>query len=163
MIRVNVKPELLRWTHVRTSTSMDTLTQRFPNYPKWENGEAEQTLLQVEQLAKLVHTQVGYFFLSSPSDEPLPIRDSRTVENAPLRRLSLSLRKTLYLCQQRQDWVRDFERVDGVRPLKFIGSMKLASKFKTVTTGIRRSLHLELDDRRNLPKRLGVSLQQPTL
>ena len=110
MIRVEVKPKLLRWARERASMDADALAHRFQKDHEWESGDVHPTLKQLEKLAKTVHAPFGYFFLSEPPDEPFPIPDFRTMGGAPVGRPSPDLLDTLYLCLRRQDWYRDFGR-----------------------------------------------------
>jgi len=52
MLRVEVKPELLRWARERAMFDLDALAHRFPGLPAWESGEAHPTLKQLESFAK---------------------------------------------------------------------------------------------------------------
>ncbi|MEP6636237.1 MAG: hypothetical protein ABJB97_05885 [Acidobacteriota bacterium] len=36
MIRVDIKPDLLRWSRERAGYNLDTLAERFPNLAAWE-------------------------------------------------------------------------------------------------------------------------------
>lgn len=38
MIRVDIKPELLRWARERAGYTPDTIAERFPNLSAWEQG-----------------------------------------------------------------------------------------------------------------------------
>ena len=96
--------------------------KRFPKYREWESGEKQPTFKQLEQLAKATHAPVGSFFVSQPLQEPVPIPDLRTVGNRFIDRPSVDLLDTVYLCQQRQDWYRDYARMEGEEPLPFVGS-----------------------------------------
>ena len=151
MIRAPVKPELLRWARERAGLEMEALTRRFPRYREWENGAAQPTLKQVEDLAKATQAAVGYFFLTEPPDESLPIPDLRTVGSVPLRRPSPNLLSTIYLCQQRQEWYREFARTDVEKPLSFVGSETRTSDIERAGTRIRNSLKLDLAARAALP------------
>lgn len=71
-------------------------------------GEAQPTLKQLEDFARLTHTAIGYFFLPEPPALALPVPDFRTLRDEELREPSSALLDTLYLCQQRQDWYRDY-------------------------------------------------------
>ena len=110
MIKVEVRPEMLRWAYERAGFTVDDLSIRIPQLPAWENGEKQPTLKQLEGFAKATHTPVGYLFLAEPPVERVPIPDFRTVSGARVRRPSPDLLDTLYMCQQRQDWYRDFAR-----------------------------------------------------
>ena len=151
MIRAPVKPELLRWARERAGLEVEALTRRFPRYREWENGAAQPTLRQVEDLAKATQAAVGYFFLTAPPDESLPIPDLRTVGSVPMGRPSPNLLSTIYLCQQRQEWYREFANTEGDGPLSFVGSETPASDIEQAATRIRSSLKLDLAARATLP------------
>ena len=46
ILRVNVRPELLRWARKRSGIERDALVKRFPKYREWESGESRPTLKQ---------------------------------------------------------------------------------------------------------------------
>ena len=133
MIRVPVEPKRLRWARERAGVEADALARRFVKYPEWESGAIQPTLNQIEALAKAVHAPVGYFFLSEPPEEPLPIPDFRTVGARLPVRPSTNLLSTVYLCQQRQEWYREFARLEGEGPLEFVGSATLRSNIVNCT------------------------------
>ena len=150
MMRVEVKPELLRWARERAGLEVNELAHRFSKYREWETGEAQPTLKQLERFAKTTHAAIGYFFLSEPPDEPFPIPDYRTMGGQPVGRPSPDLLDTLYLCLRRQDWYRDFARMEGEEPLAFVGSVSTASEIERVAAEIRSALRLNLEERRTL-------------
>lgn len=151
MIRVSVKPQLLCWARERAGIDTDQLVRRFPKYLDWEAGNAQPTLKQLEKFARTTHAPIGYLFLPEPPEEPLPIPDFRTIGGAPLGRPSPDLLDTIYLCQRRQDWYREFARMEGQESLAFVGSANPASSIEATAAGIRTALHLDLDERRALP------------
>src|SRR4051812_37960778 len=117
MDRVVVKPEMFRWAWERAGFEPGALADRFPRLEVWERGEAQPTLKQLESLAQATHTPVGYLFLPEPPVERVPIPDFRTMGSERLGRPSADLLDTVYLCQQRQEWYRDFARTEGEAPL----------------------------------------------
>ena len=150
-MRVEIRPELLRWARERAGIGIHALTRRFPKYREWESGKVRPTLKQLERFARTTHAPIGGFFLSEPLDEPVPIPDFRTIGSSPLERLSPNLLDTIYLCQRRQDWYRDFMHMTGEDRLTFVGSASLTSAIETVAAQIRHALHLDLEERRALP------------
>ena len=122
MDRVAIKPELLRWALDRVGLDVADLEHKFPRLAAWERSEAQPTLKQVEAFAKATHTPVGYLFLDKPPVEKVPIPDFRTVDNEHMGHPSPDLLETIYVCQQRQEWYRDFARSMGETPLAFVGS-----------------------------------------
>lgn len=151
MNRVTVKPEMLRWACNRAGQSAASLRGRFPKLDLWERGEKQPTLKQLEGFAKATHTPVGYLFLPEPPVERVPIPDFRTVAHERIDHPSPDLLDTLYLCQQRQEWYRDFARSMGEAPLAFVGSVRVADEVVQTAALIRHALALDIDERRQMP------------
>ena len=93
MIRVEVRPEMLRWARERAGLTVGDLERRFPKLERWERGEARPTLKQLEGLAKATRTPVGYLFLPEPPVEQVPIPDFRTIGNTLLGNPTPDLRE----------------------------------------------------------------------
>lgn len=151
MNRVAVRPELLRWALERSGRSVEGLAAKFPRLSAWERGEAQPTLKQLEQFARATYTPVGYFFLREPPLERVPIPDFRTLPGAHRDRPSPDLLDTIYLCQQRQEWYRDFARTMGEPPLPFAGSVRVEDDVVATAAAIRRSLGFDTAERARMP------------
>lgn len=150
-MHVDVKPELLRWVRERSMIEHDALDLRFPKLRSWEQRETQPTLRQLEEFARATHTPIGYFFLPEPLDEQVPIPDFRTIAGARVQRPSPDLLDTIYLCQQRQEWYREFARMAGARTLDFVGSASVSSDVEGTATQIRQKLRFDLEQRRAMP------------
>lgn len=148
MNRVPVKPAMLRWARERSGRSLAALRERLPQLERWESGEASPTLKQLERFARATYTPIGYLFLQEPPIERVPIPDFRTIGNERLERPSADLLDTIYLCQQRQEWYRDFARTEGEGPLPFVSSVTLASDVEETGARIRHALGFDLEERR---------------
>jgi len=85
MIRVGVRPEMLRWARERGGFSVAGLSGRFPHLETWERGEVRRTLKQRESFAKATYAPADFLFLQEPAVEGIPIPDLRTVGNATIR------------------------------------------------------------------------------
>ena len=151
MTRVEVQPELFRWARERAGHDLDSLAGRFEKLPLWESGDALPTLKQLESFAKAVHVPIGYLFLAEPPEERVPVPDFRTMRNRRAGGPSPDLLDTIYLCQQRQDWYRDFARTVGDRPLSFIGSVRHGDDVVRTAERIRMELRFDLEERRRIP------------
>jgi Zn-dependent peptidase ImmA (M78 family)/transcriptional regulator with XRE-family HTH domain len=147
MVRVPVRPELLQWARTRASLPLGALVRRFPRLDRWERGEERPTLKQLESFAKATHTPVGYLFLQEPPEEHIPIPDFRTALAQNRSRPSPDLLETIYICQQRQEWYRDFARSVGDGPLAFVGSVRVKSSIERTAESIRRALGFDLGAR----------------
>jgi Zn-dependent peptidase ImmA (M78 family) len=66
-------------------------------------------------------------------------------------RPSADLLDTIYLCQQRQEWYRDFARSTGEDPLAFVGSISMNDDVVTTAAAIRHTLGFDLEDRQRAP------------
>lgn len=150
-LRVTVRPEMLRWACERAGFEVDEVARRVPQLPAWESGERQPTLKQLESFAKVTHTPIGYFFLPEPPVEleQVPIPDFRTIANKPVTRPSPNLLDTIYLCQQRQDWYRDYARSMGDEPSAVVGSVQSTDDVVGTAAAIRDALGFDLDERRN--------------
>ncbi len=116
---------------------MQDLAHKFPGLPAWERGEKKPTLKQLERFAKATHAPLGYFFLSTPPEEQVPIPDFRTL-GSEIRRPSPDLLDTIYAMQRRQDWLRD-ERIEcEAEPFDFVGSARLSDDPEAVGREMRR-------------------------
>lgn len=150
-MRVDVKPAMLRWARERAGLEQDALAHRFPRLTDWEREEVRPTLKQLEDFAKATHAPVGYLFLSEPPVEDIPIPDFRTVANRRVGHPSPDLLETIYLCQQRQEWYRDYVRSLREEPLFFIGSATPESDVVQTAAKIRHALGFEIEERRQCP------------
>lgn len=141
---------VLRWAAQRERLHDEELTQRFPKWPLWLSGDAQPTLRQLENFARLTHTAIGYFFLPEPPALALPVPDFRTVRDQFLAEPSSNLLDTLYLCQQRQAWYRDYARVQGFGPLPFIGSAQPEQPAEEVARAIGATLAVSTAERQRM-------------
>ncbi len=143
MIRVPVPPEMLRWACERAGYDVAQIAERMPQLSAWVRRERQPTLKQLEKLAKLTHTPLGYLFLPEPPDERLPVPDYRTVAGPARGRPSPDLLDTLYTMQRRQAWLRESLVENDVEPLAFVASAGLADEPGVVGREMRRALGLD--------------------
>jgi len=142
---------VLRWAAQRAHLDDESLTARFKKWPLWLSGQAQPTLRQLEEFARLTHTAIGYFFLPQPPELKLPVPDFRTLRDEALAEPSSNLLDTLYLCQQRQAWYRDYARMHGLPALSFVGSASVQEAPEAVAQRLRDILGLSVEARRHLP------------
>lgn len=145
MSRVSVNHDVLRWAVNRSGLTFKTLQRKFPKIRQWEAGQKQPTLRQLESLAKVTLTPIGFFFLSAPPEERLPIPHFRTLGDEPLSRPSPDLLHTVQMMQRRQAWMREFLIEQGQDRLPFIGSAGINETPHAVADSIRRMLGLGED------------------
>lgn len=151
MNRVTIQPKLLRWACDRSGLDSADLERKFPQLAAWEEGTSQPTLKQVEAFAKATYTPVGYLFLSEPPVEKIPIPDFRAPGNERISHPSPDLLDTIYVCQQRQEWFRNYARLMGESPLAFVGSAKVGDDVVRTAARIRAELDFDLEARRRMP------------
>lgn len=124
-VYLDIVPDLLRWAVERAGWDEQTAMRRFPHLDDWTAGTRQPTLKQLEKFAHATHAPFGQLFLPEPPIEPLPVPDLRTIKDAAVRRPSADLLDTIYLCQERQDWYREFAAENGLDPVGYIGSVAI--------------------------------------
>jgi Zn-dependent peptidase ImmA (M78 family) len=147
VVRVPVPAALLAWARERSGISPDDLSRRFPKLEEWERGTAMPTLKQLEDYARATHTPVGYLFLLEPPEVQLPLPDFRTRRDESVRRPSPDLLDTLFQTEQRQEWYRDYARVNNEGPLDFVGSFTTATPAVAAAAAMRERLGFGLEER----------------
>lgn len=149
-MRVDVKPDLLVWARERARIHPDDLTRRFPKLSEWEAGELQPTLKQLEDYANATHTSLGFLLLPGRPAESVPIPDFRTIGDRTLSRVSADLLDTVYACQQRQDWYRDFARSNREDVVGFVGSVDVGADVVGTASAMREALGFGVEERRQV-------------
>ena len=147
VVRVDVAASLFAWAAERSGLGADELDHKFPKLQQWESGEHSPTLKQLEKFAGATRTPVGYFFLPAPPDEQVPIPDLRTVGNRGVRRPSPDLLDTIYQCQQRQEWYRDYVRGIGSDPVPHVGSLSTATPVDEAASAVTAAMSFSVERR----------------
>jgi len=153
-VTVTVRPKLLRWARQRASLSPDQLaiSMKMPleKVVEWERSGAI-TLARLKKLAQKTHTPLGYFFLQEPPDDSLPIADFRTKAKGRSERPSPDLLDTLYLCQRRQAWYREYLISEGAQPLSLVGSVTSSAGPHAVARRMEQAIGLSTTTRSDFP------------
>ncbi len=143
--RVSVAPQMFRWAVDRSGRAAEDLA-KFP-LAEWEAGTAKPTMRQLEDFARATYTAVGFLFLDEPPQEVVPIPDFRTFHDAGVRRASPNLLDTIYACEQRQEWFREFAEAHGSDPVDLVGSLSLDTPVIEAAQSLRDDLGFGVDGR----------------
>lgn len=145
--RVGVSGDLVTWARERSGIPTDRLTGRFPKLDAWEREQAQPTLKQLEAFARATHTPIGYFFLATPPAEQLPLPDFRTFRDEPVQRVGPDLLETIYDCQQRQEWYREYALLTGEDAVGLVGSLDIDDDLADAAAAMRQALHFDVGER----------------
>jgi len=140
---MHVAPALLTWAVERSGLSDEQIIDAFPRFPDWLEEGATPTLKELDGFAHRTRTPLGYLFLAAPPDEPVPIHDFRTWGNAAVRRPSANLLETIYACQRRQSWYRDYVKTLGLDSPGFVGSIDAQTPVTEAAAAISSALSLD--------------------
>ena len=144
MSRVNVNKEVLRWAVSRSGQELDDLEQKFPKIHQWADEESQPTLRQLELLAKATLTPLGFFFLTEPPEDRLPIPHFRTIHDDTQAKPSPDLLETIQIMQRRQAWMREFLIEQGQDELPFVGSSRRDEEPRLVVQRMLETLDLDI-------------------
>lgn len=145
--RIPVAPELLGWAVDRSGRTREDLEHKFPQLDAWEKGERQPTFKQLEQFAKATFTPFGSFFLDEPPTQEIPIPDFRTIENMAIDEPSPDLLETIFICERRQEWYRQYALSVGAESVFFVGRSTYESSIEETADEIRETLQFTAEDR----------------
>ena len=148
MARVPVNSDVLQWALDRSGVPRDDLEKKFPKLSEWESGEVLPTYKQVKSLARAIYVPFGYLFMSEPPSESIPIQDFRTLKGRTPTRPSPNLIDTIYMCQDRQEWYRDYASANDMPRLPFVGSAELGDSPESTAAKMREAIGFSVEEQR---------------
>lgn len=147
---VELEPSVLRWARERARLSDAVLAER-AGVSRERVSEWEQTgrlrIRQVEQLARVTHTPLGYLYLETPPDEVLPLPDFRMLPGTEAHP-SPELLDVIDDAERRRHWYREYLTARGGEPLEFIATLDPRSAVPGAVADIREYHGLTADLRR---------------
>jgi Zn-dependent peptidase ImmA (M78 family)/transcriptional regulator with XRE-family HTH domain len=146
-VRVDVPLAMLTWACDRSLRAPEDLHRAVPELSAWESGDKKPTLKQLQKFAKATYTPLGYLLLTEPPADELPIPDFRTGRGSAAVRPSPNLLDTIYLCEQRQEWYRNFGERQGSGPVTLVGESSPTDEPIEVAARMRETSGFTLDNR----------------
>ena len=144
-----IYPQILTWARLRAGLSMDLLAKKLglkkvQRLVEWERGDAKPTFNQAQKIAQITSVPFGYFYLSQPPADQIPIPDLRTVANKSLDEASPQMRDIIKQVMQKQVWYKEHLQNIGQQPLAFIGRFDVGANVNQVAADIRNVLKVPL-------------------
>lgn len=146
-VRVDTSPDVLIWAIERDRQDPAAFVARSPQTAAWIKGDQKPTLKQLEAFARKVHVPVGFLLLPDPPDELVPVPDFRRRGGDTPARPGADLLDTIYICERRQEWYRNFARRTGAAPRALVGSLNLNDAPVDAAQQMRDRLGLDMDRR----------------
>ena len=154
-VRIDVAADLYAWAQERSRphdaelaiAHEAKLAKNFPRLKDWQSGRGAPTLKQLEKFANDTHTPIGFFFLDEPPQEEIPIPDFRTMGGEPVKRPTADLLDTIYQCQRRQDWYRDYALENHFDRVPLVGSYDTNTSAIEAAASMREELDFSVANR----------------
>jgi Zn-dependent peptidase ImmA (M78 family) len=140
---LDIKPNMITWAIARAGHELKDFASRFPRVSDWISQKKQPTVKQLEEFSNRVHIPFGYLFLNEPPDEKLPIPFFRSGNARPVKKVSVNLYDTIMVMQQRQDWLKQYQRDNDFDRLDFVGRYHGALDYKAIVSDIRKTIGLE--------------------
>lgn len=143
-VDVTISKDILDWvmSRIHLEDISSTVAQRLL---QWYNGEKTPTFNQIEEASRATGIPLGYFFLTTPPKEALPLLDYRTVDSLELQKPSRNLIDTIHNMEQIQEWAKEELVRSGTSVLPFVGSLANSSQHGEFVAEIREILNLPID------------------
>lgn len=144
---IEVGPDVLRWAIRRSGNTAEDLQAKFPRLERWLASEAYPSLAELEKFAKATQTPIGNFFLKSPPEIDLGLTDFRTIGNTVVSEPSPNLIDTLAICEQRQEWYREYALENDFDSVPLVGALNERMPVSAAAETLRRYVAFDVDQR----------------
>ena len=144
MTTANINTTMLTWARERTGIAVSDFARKCgvsaDKLSEWEAGHRPLTFKQALTYAEKAHIPFGYLFLVQPPVDELPIPDLRTVEGQANRKPSAELLDLIKLMQQRQEWYKDYLKLQLVGPNTIVGRFSVSDGVNAIVHDMRTAL-----------------------
>jgi Zn-dependent peptidase ImmA (M78 family) len=138
-----IRRNMIDWALSRAGLSMSLAEKRAPVLKKLSDEPVIKISYgQLDAVAQLTRTPLGYFFLPEPPEETLPIPDFRTFKDAAVQEMSPDLIETIFQMHSRQQWYREYAIGEGYPRVPFIGTATTKSSVADLAKRIRTTFKL---------------------
>ena len=143
-VKVSIQPAILRWVLDQLSGEY-TDNQLRAMITNWIDGTKAPTFNQIEELSQKSHIPLGYFFLKVPPKEEIGLLKFRTIDSIELAQPSRDLIDTINFMEERQDFMVDYRKQQGMESLSIVGKASQESNSLIIAETMRKDLKLMLD------------------
>lgn len=143
-VRANVQPEILTWARETAGYQLGEAAQKLQVKPErlnfWESGEAQPTINQLRNMARVYKRPLGVFYLQEAPQGFLVVRDYRRLPGDGMRRFSPELTLEMRAAQERRELMLDlYEEIDE-QPIPFAFAATIEDNPEEIGPRIREFL-----------------------
>jgi Zn-dependent peptidase ImmA (M78 family) len=155
MATAHINPKIIPWALRRLNLEIDSLvTKNLPleKIKAWISGQHPPTELQAEFLANRLRIPYLVLFLEEPPQlNEITLPDLRTVSGEKVSEPSVDFIDTLNAALIRQNWFKEYQLANGMRPLTFVGKFSTKDSVKNIAEDMRKTLGIDADFRHRCP------------
>ena len=153
MVAALVNPEVVKWALARRNLPLVTVASKIKvdsnELEDWGKGKSRPTFDQAQDLARKLNIPFGYFFLSEPPAENLPLPDLRTITNKTPLKPSPNFLSVLYDAFRKQEWYREYLEDENASIVPFVGRFTENDEHKVIAADIKNTLGVDDDLRQS--------------
>ena len=144
-IRPEINYQVFSWAIDRIGITLDEVLSKYPKFLQWQTGEIAATVKQLKDFSNSYHFPFGYFFLRTIPETTLneiPFFRSNDDFHA---RDNENVNETVKLLRDRQEWLSNYMKDNGVDKNTIIGKFTNESNINLIISGIKEYLDLKDD------------------
>jgi Zn-dependent peptidase ImmA (M78 family)/DNA-binding XRE family transcriptional regulator len=142
-----IKPALLTWAINRSGLTRADICKQLHLQPRaleaYEKGLGSPLFNKALEMSRVLRIPFGYFFLSQPPADEVPIPDLRTLSGKPVTQPSPDFLEVLSQALTQHDWYKAYLAEEGAPVLSFVSQFALNDSIEEVARDI--ATHLKID------------------
>jgi Zn-dependent peptidase ImmA (M78 family) len=144
MTTAKINADMLTWVRERSGIAAPEFARKCgvseEKLNEWESGQLPLTFKQAMTYAEKAHVPFGYLFLAKPPVDDLPIPDLRTINSQSDRKPSAELLDLIKLMLQRQEWYKDYLKMQLAEPNSIVGRFSTNDSVTAIVRDMRAEL-----------------------
>lgn len=149
-VKAIITPKVIEWARKSCGYSLEDAASKIGRSAEeisaWETGDLQPTIPQARKASEVYKRPLAVFYLPEPPKDFHTLRDFRRLPSDYPREYSPHLNFLVRQTLDRQQWLRDYLRLDEMPSLDFIGSANLSDNPLRLAEIIRSRLGVSVDD-----------------
>lgn len=149
-LEIAIGPQILVWARETIGLGVPEVAKKLHTSEdiinKWENGQKNPTLTQIEKLANVYKRSLATFFLPAPPQEPLFPKDFRTLPQDKRKPFSPKTRLAVRRARRLQSLVVELASGLNRKIVVEIGKVNLSDDPEKVASRVRKQLGIGIQE-----------------